>query len=625
MKTASKNDPTPEGTRPTVGKNAFDPEGDGSFSFIVLGDSQPYTMGMDVFSQTNQFHSLIEIINESVADFAVNLGDLIRGYSGAIPRFNAPKNERIEILYDAYNKDHAGHIEKMWDAYDNTCQKINIPYVSLAGNHDVWSDQAYLVWQKRYGPLYFSWKHKGCYFIALSSELRDGGGKIGGSQLEWLKSKLSEAKGARAIFIFIHKPYWTKIKWNRKNDLVALGGVWDPDHWKRHIHPLLVQHRVKAVFAGHIHNYYQFPTKDGVQYIVTGGGGPEAEILHNSTDEYLDGTPKLGYEIAGKFLHYLWIEAGNNDLTIKVVTPEKEFHPDCVRVELEPELSKAIDVEPIKRLNEDGKITIPIHINNPVEKPVKASINWDFERTSWTPEPAEITIPGKGQSTLMVRAHYQDLYPIPEASLQLHSDHTTLVPCRFVERALAGLFKLIPAWNIIGPFGLVDKEHKRINKLDGKEFASLSPTDWNDQLPHGTKINYGATFNGKDNQEISWQIVFDHDRGGIDIGALFDEDYAGACAVAYLHSPKGGKYLLSLGSSDSIFVYINSQEIWRNQKIRTVAPDQDQFMIELNKGWNIVQLKIMNYIGVWGFYFQILDYDDSLSFGVAPEFKSPEQ
>ena len=63
------------------------------------------------------------------------------------------------------------------------------------------------------------------------------------------------------------------------------------------------------------------------------------------------------------------------------------------------------------------------------------------------------------------------------------------------------------------------------------------------------------------------------------------------------------KVELSLGSDDSIIVWLNGQKIHENKILRAVAPNQDKASAELQAGENQLLFKVSNGGGGYGFYF----------------------
>ncbi|MCA9197127.1 MAG: PSD1 domain-containing protein [Planctomycetales bacterium] len=61
---------------------------------------------------------------------------------------------------------------------------------------------------------------------------------------------------------------------------------------------------------------------------------------------------------------------------------------------------------------------------------------------------------------------------------------------------------------------------------------------------------------------------------------------------------------VQLGSDDAVKVWVNAKVVHQNDVRRGVAANQDQFSVQLNAGANSILVKIVNYSGGAGFYFQ---------------------
>ena len=86
----------------------------------------------------------------------------------------------------------------------------------------------------------------------------------GTEQYRWLEDDLANTNKTWK-FVFFHLPPYSC-------------GPWGPQPQVQALHPLFVRYGVDIVFNGHEHNYQRFPV-DGVNYIITGGGGAEARKL----------------------------------------------------------------------------------------------------------------------------------------------------------------------------------------------------------------------------------------------------------------------------------------------------------------------------------------------------------
>jgi len=341
-------------------QNAFQPKGTENFRFVVMGDNRPHGGAKDIVTQNGYFLGNIGRANAADADFVVLAGDLILGRAGK-----------------------ANLISQKWDAYDKACKLFDMPYVSVAGNHDIWDKRSQRIWQERYGPLWFSWDHKGCHFIALNSEVVGQTNKITGLQLKWLKDDLENAASARRIFVFLHKPLWA----GKQNQ------------WNTVVHPLLAKYGVDTVFGAHCHQYTLCPTKDGVRYVITGGAGAELS----------------GQELAGGFYHFLNVDVTGNTSDYKIITASGELPADCVTTQGVKKLKNAIKVEPLTKLPKTGPITIRVSVPNPTNRPVRALLVSNAGGSSWNIQTGQTIIPPKSRKTIIAKVAYKNAFPLPRS------------------------------------------------------------------------------------------------------------------------------------------------------------------------------------------------------------------
>ncbi|MCG5055358.1 MAG: metallophosphoesterase [Myxococcales bacterium] len=92
------------------------------------------------------------------------------------------------------------------------------------------------------------------HFVVLDTELQ------GPTQAAWLDADLAAAKRPWTI-VYGHRPPFSSAK--RGGD----------EKFRTHFVPVLEKHRVPLVLSGHEHHYERIQTKNGVNYVVTGGGG----------------------------------------------------------------------------------------------------------------------------------------------------------------------------------------------------------------------------------------------------------------------------------------------------------------------------------------------------------------
>ena len=199
-------------------------------------------------------------------DLVMTVGDLVNGY-----------NDRAAW-------------EKQAKEYKDTIGALRMPWFPVAGNHDIYfrgkdrpATEHENDFETTFGPLWYAFEHKRCWFVVLYSDEGDpkttkrdftdpACQRISDEQFAWLQSTLAKAKGARHVFVFLHHPRWIQNRYP--------GADWERVH-----QALAANGNVTAVFAGHLHRMRFDGIRDGIQYFCVASEGAQLpmEIDRKST------------------------------------------------------------------------------------------------------------------------------------------------------------------------------------------------------------------------------------------------------------------------------------------------------------------------------------------------------
>jgi hypothetical protein len=240
-----------------------------NFQFAIIGDR---TGGANVQST---FALAMDQLNLLQPEFAINVGDIIEGYT----------RDKVEL-------------NAQWEEAEAITEKLEMPFFYVRGNHDVSYPEAREVWKDRHGPSYYHFVYRDVLFLVLDSEdaprlepppgmeekiklynrlqtedpqkakemlaefMKDESIVAGLSkpiefpkeQMNWITNTLKENEDVRWTFLFMHEPAWE----NPSESFKAIQA--------------LLKERSFTWFAGHLH-YYDYDNIDGREYITMGPAG----------------------------------------------------------------------------------------------------------------------------------------------------------------------------------------------------------------------------------------------------------------------------------------------------------------------------------------------------------------
>jgi hypothetical protein len=162
--------------------------------------------------------------------------------------------------------------------------------------------------------------------------------------------------------------------------------------------------------------------------------------------------------------------------------------------------------------------------------------------------------------------------------------------------------RFILEWNLIGPFQAAD-----MNDLQ----TVYSPEK---------ETDFAKKYKGKNEAEVGWRTVQADAAGYVRLDSLVQpNEQALVYGLVYVLSPDDRRATVLLGSDDGIRVWVNDELAHTNPSYRGAEPDQDRFSVNLKKGWNKVQIKVLQGAGGWGYYFRLSDPKGELRWSLRPE------
>ncbi|MFG0261602.1 MAG: LamG-like jellyroll fold domain-containing protein [Novipirellula sp. JB048] len=334
------------------------------FHFVVYGDrTGGVPEGLKVLEQAVTDTNLLD------PDLVMTVGDLIQGYNEA-PQWLDQMQEYKDIM-----------------------NRLKMRWFPVAGNHDVyWRGEGEAPeghhesnYEKHFGPLWYTFRHKKAGFIVLYSDEGDEGTnqkgfseprlqKMSPKQLDFLKQSLEKHQGLEHVFVFLHHPRW-------------IGRGYGEGNWDE-VHALLKEAgNVSAVFAGHIHQLRFDGPKDGIAYytLATTGGHLSADI------------PNAGY-----LHHFNVVTVRKESVTVAALPVGSVIDPTEFTPEFLADVNKARGIRPIEVENSltlqiDGaaKGELVFSLSNTSQQPVDATASLDPVNRDWitTLDHQHLTIP----------------------------------------------------------------------------------------------------------------------------------------------------------------------------------------------------------------------------------------
>ncbi len=244
----------------------------------------------------------------------------VPGFLKALDTVNSLKPDFIitggDLIMDALGQSY-GRADSLYILYQETVKKAEVPVYNTMGNHEIYgiysragADPAHpeygeKMYEKRIGPLYYSFMHKGWKFMVLNSiedtKRNKYVGLIDTVQIAWIVKELENTDRETPIVISTHIPFISVMAQRYDGSTVPNDSslvVYNSSP----VLDLFREHNLKLVLQGHLHVlediYYE-----GVHYIT--GGAVSAAWWKG---------PYLTCEEG-----FLWLTFGKNDFTWKYI------------------------------------------------------------------------------------------------------------------------------------------------------------------------------------------------------------------------------------------------------------------------------------------------------------------
>ncbi|MCM2373575.1 LamG-like jellyroll fold domain-containing protein [Aporhodopirellula aestuarii] len=323
-----------------------------AFHFVIFGDrTSGVPAGLKVLEQAVADTNLLD------PDLVMTVGDLVQGYNET-PKWMTEMQEYRDIM-----------------------ERLKMKWFPVAGNHDVYwrgngeapQGQHESNYEKHFGPLWYSFRHKNAGFVVLYSDEGDpvtneksfSEGRLqmmSNEQLSFLKQALDSHKDLDHVFVFLHHPRW-------------IGGGYTGSNWDV-VHDMLREAgNVTAVFAGHIHHMRFDGPKDGIAYyaLATTGGHLQAEI------------PGAGY------LHHLNIVSVRPDsVTVSALPIGAVIDPTDFTPEFLAEIDNARGIRPKQVSNTvqldvdgNGSGAVVYELTNSSPRSIDFTVSFDPATRDW--------------------------------------------------------------------------------------------------------------------------------------------------------------------------------------------------------------------------------------------------
>ncbi len=229
----------------------------------------------------------------AIGDFGVG-GKRQREFGAAVRVYEELNPSQLLVTLGDNDYTRSRSFASAWNASFGWLAAAEVGAAGALGNHDV---------QVRRGRYEFGLLHMpGPYYVRRVGEVELivlDSTAISAVQTAWLRRTLAARTGFTRIVVLHHPPY-------------TCGGHLGSVGVRRSWVPLFVRGGVRLVLSGHDHNYQRFE-RDGVTYVVHGGGGAGLYTLRPCPAGH---PPRVAARVGHGFVH---VTADAGSVLVRVV------------------------------------------------------------------------------------------------------------------------------------------------------------------------------------------------------------------------------------------------------------------------------------------------------------------
>ena len=169
--------------------------------------------------------------------------------------------------------------------YARTIDAFGLPVLSVIGNHEIWEGEGLQHYRRIFGAEDFHLDVGGCRFVAVNNSSLAPKGSVAGflltrQRLRWIRDLVRQQQ---CTFVIMHVPPYMPSFYGYPlapydHDFFRgpLGFVNAPA-----LAAMMQHHHVRMGIFAHSHSFANY-TREGVRYLVSGGGGAEIGARHNA-------------------------------------------------------------------------------------------------------------------------------------------------------------------------------------------------------------------------------------------------------------------------------------------------------------------------------------------------------